>query len=332
MNQKLLTAGLVGFLALGLVDSEGGEARARQIGLRLQQTSGLRVAEVAHGRLHSEIIRNATVASGDRDVALVRAGANGVLERLRLGAPNRTVQQGEALADLYVPDWFASQVAYLAVRDLECPGAAQLVDGAGRRLRHLGMPDDLVRILGRTGKPQSRLTLRAPISGIVTDLGAREGMRVTPGSLLFQINGLSTVWAHAEVPERIGSKFRAGESVTARTDSVPDVAFSGTIATILPSANLASRAAIASVALANPRMQLLPGMSVTLRFTPAAGVDLLLVPSEAIVAVGGRRGVMVLEPDGQVRPVRVETGSQSAGQTEIRSGLVVGQKVLLLEV
>jgi Cu(I)/Ag(I) efflux system membrane fusion protein len=71
-------------------------------------------------------------------------------------------------------------------------------------------------------------------------------------------------------------------------------------------------------------------MSVTLR--SAAGADILLVPSAAIIAVGCRRVVTVLEKDGQLRPVRVETGSQSGGQTEIRSGLMAGQKVLLFDI
>jgi Cu(I)/Ag(I) efflux system membrane fusion protein len=138
------------------------------------------------------------------------------------------------------------------------------------------------------------------------------------------------VWANAEVPKNIGPAFRPGDSVTARAAALPDAVFSGTIATILPSANSTNRLAIVSVALANPHMQLLPGMSVTLR--SAAGADMLLVPSAAIIALGDHRVVTLLEKDGQVRPVRVEIGSQSGGQTEIRSGLMLGQKVLLFDV
>jgi Cu(I)/Ag(I) efflux system membrane fusion protein len=332
MNQNILTVGLVGFLTLGVVDSAGGEGPAQQLDPPLQHACGLRVAKVIRGRLNSEITLDATVAADDRDVALVRAGASGVLERLRLSEPQRTVRQGEPLADLYVPDWFAPQVAYLAVRGLECPGAAHLAESAGRRLSDLGMPEELIRALETTGRPQTRRTVTAPVSGIVSDLAARKGMRVSLDSLLFRINALSTVWANAEVPDRIAREFGPGEAVTARTAALPDAVFSGRIATILPSASAANRAAIASVVLANPHMQLLPGMSVTLRFGAVAGADVLLVPSEAILGIGAHRVVTVFEKDGQFRPVRVEIGSQSAGQTEIRSGLTVGQKVLLFDI
>jgi Cu(I)/Ag(I) efflux system membrane fusion protein len=331
MNQKLLTVGLVGFVTLGLMGSDGPDARAEEIGPRLQQTPGLRVAEVTRGRLNSEITVGATVVCDERDVAVVPAGANGFVERLRVRATQCTVRQGEALGNLYVPDWFAPQVAYLAVRDLKCPGAAELAEGAGRRLRRLGMPEDLIRVLQRTGRPQSHVTLTAPISGVVSDLTAREGMRVTSGSLLFRINGLQTVWVNAEMPESLGREVRSGDSVTARTATLPDAVFSGTVATILPSAKLAKRTVIASVALANPEMQLLPGTMMTLRFAPAAGADVLLVPSEAVIAMGNGPLVMVVEDDGRFRPVSVETGLQSGGQTEIRSGLTLGQEVIVFD-
>ena len=290
------------------------------------------MAEVTRGRLDSEITVGATVVCDERDVAVVPAGANGFVERLRVRATQCTVRQGEALGDLYVPDWFAPQMAYVAVRDLKCPGAADLAERAGRRLRRLGMPEDLIGVLERTGRPQSHVTLTAPIAGVVSDLPAREGMRVTSGSLLFRINGLSTVWVNAEMPESLGREVRSGDSVTARTATLPEAVFSGTVATVLPGAKLANRTAIASVALANPKMQLLPGTLVTVRFAPAAGADVLLVPSEAVIAMGNRSLVTAVENDGRFGPVSVETGSQSGGQTEIRSGLTLGQKVIVFDI
>ena len=67
----------------------------------------------------------------------------------------------------------------------------------------------------------------------------------------------------------------------------------------------------------------------TVQFAPAGLSDLLLVPSEAVIETGTRRVVMLAEGDGRFRPVSVETGVQGGGQTEIRSGLSVGQKVVV---
>jgi len=316
-------------MALVPVVEGGAEGGVVAISPRLQQNLGVRLGDVTRGRIKSEITASATVVYDERDVALVQARANGFVERLRVRAAQDTVRQGEALADLYVPDWVAAQVEYLAVRDLRSPGAAGLAEGARQRLRLAGMPEDLIRKLEKTGTPQSRFTLTAPISGIVTELTAREGMTVTMGSPLFRINGLSKVWVNAEVPESLEQNVHEGDAIKARTAALPGEVFDGTISAVLPSVNVATRTLTARVALPNPKMQLLPGMFMTVQFAPGAGSDVLIVPSEAVIETGTRRVVMVSEGDGGFRPVNVETGAQSGGQTEIRSGLTVGQKVVV---
>lgn len=308
---------------------EGGEAGTVQISPRLQQNLGVRTALVTRGRLQTEITANATVVYDERDVALVQARASGFVERLRVRATLDRVRAGEPLADLYVPDWVAAQVEYLAVRDLKSPSAADLVDSALQRLRIAGMPRDLIRTLEKTGRPQSRFTLIAPISGVISELMAREGMTVTSGAPLFRINGLRTVWVNAEVPEELAQQVHAGDGVQARTAALPGVVFDGTVSALLPSVNLATRTLTARVELANPNMQLLPGMFVRVRFTQQTAPEVLLVPSEAIIETGTRRVVMVSDGDGQFRPVTVETGAGGGGQTEIRSGLTAGQKVVI---
>ena len=331
MNRKLLTAGLIGAIALGLVSKGGAGTRAVELNPRVQQNCGIRVAGVIRGRLSSEVIASGTIVCDECEVALTQAPANGFVERLRVRAARDTVHQGEVLADLYVPDWFAAQVAYLAARDLECAAAADLAAGARQRLRRLGMPEDLIRVLEETGRPQSRVALTAPISGVVTELKAREGVRVTKGAPLFHINGLSTVYVDVDVPERLGQELRAGDAVSALTATLPGAVFVGKIADIFPSAKLATPTLSARVAVANPNMQLLPGMSVIVRLASTAGANVILVPNEAVIATGTGLVVTVYEDDGRLRPVNVEIGSQSGGQTEIRSGLAAGQKVIIFD-
>ena len=85
----------------------------------------------------------------------------------------------------------------------------------------LGMNETVVAAIEASGKTRSRVTLVAPISGVVTELAAREGMTVMPGATLFRINGLSTVWAHAEVPESQAASLRPGAKVQASSPAVP---------------------------------------------------------------------------------------------------------------
>jgi Cu(I)/Ag(I) efflux system membrane fusion protein len=69
-------------------------------------------------------------------------------------------------------------------------------------------------------------------------------------------------------------------------------------------------------------------MFATVSLTPAARKAVLLVPSEAVIQTGTRSVVFIASDDGKFTPVEVETGSEANGQTEIRSGLSSGQKVV----
>ena len=296
---------------------------------RVQQDLGVRTALVTRGQLRSELTASASVGYDERDVALVQARANGFIENLRVRATLDAVRQGEPLADLYVPDWAAAQVEYLAVRGLTSPGAADLVDAARQRMRLAGMPEELVRALEKSGTPRTRFTLTAPIDGVVTELTAREGMTVMTGAPLFRINGLKIIWVNAEVPEALAERVHAGDVVQARTAALPGVVFDGKVGALLPSVSTATRTVTARVELQNPKTRLLPGMFVTVQFAPVVGQDVLIVPSEAVIETGTRRVVMLAEGGGRFRPVNVETGAQGGGQTEIRSGLSAGQKVVV---
>ncbi|MGH8673428.1 MAG: copper-binding protein, partial [Burkholderiales bacterium] len=96
-----------------------------------------------------------------------------------------------------------------------------------------------------------------------------------------------------------------------------------------PEVNLATRTLKARVEIANPGVQLVPGMFATVNFAPAAHKEALLVPTEAVIQTGNRSVVIVAHGDGKFAPVDVEIGMETHGQTEIRKGLEAGQKVVV---
>jgi Cu(I)/Ag(I) efflux system membrane fusion protein len=319
------------FMDMQLVPVVGGAADAGtvQISPGLQQNLGVRLAEVTRGRISTPITASASIGYDEREEAVVQARATGFVEHVRVRATQDVVRQGEPLADLYVPDWIAAQTEYLAVRNLHSPGSEDLIEGARNRLRLAGMPEELIRLLDRTGKAQARFTLTSPISGVVTELSARDGMTVMSGNPLFRINALSTVWLDAQVPETLAHDVRVGDAVSARPGALRGAVFAGTVTAVLPSVDPATRTVTVRVELPNPKRQLLPGMFVSVQFASGGGPEVLIVPSEAVIETGTRRVVLVSEAEGRFRPVNVATGRADGGETEIRSGLAAGQKVVV---
>lgn len=309
-------------------DDAGDEGKV-SISPRVQQNLGIRTAEVTKGSLSAPVEAVGSVAYNERDVALVQARSNGFVERLYVRAPLDPVKKGQPLAELYVPEWVAAQEEYLSIKRMGTAGTEGLADAARQRMRLVGMTDDQIRLVESTGKTHARLTITAPISGVIAELGAREGMTVMSGASLFRINGLNTVWVNAEVPENFAAQVRPGNAVEARTPALPGTLFKGKVSAILPEVNAATRTLKARVELANPSGQLVPGMFATLNLSPAARNDVLLVPSEAVIQTGKRNVVMVALGDGKFQPVDVEIGAESNGQSEIRKGLEAGQKVVV---
>jgi Cu(I)/Ag(I) efflux system membrane fusion protein len=195
-------------------------------------------------------------------------------------------------------------------------------------MRLVGMSDEQIRAVEASGKVQARLTITAPIGGVLGEVPAREGMTVMAGAPLFRINGLSTIWVNAELPEAQAALVRPGNPVRARAPALPGMTFHGKVSAILPEVNPATRTIKARVELANPGSRLVPGMFATIEFAPAAHQNVLLVPSEAVIQTGKRSVVMVAQGEGKFAAVDVQIGRESNGETEIRAGLAAGQKVV----
>jgi Cu(I)/Ag(I) efflux system membrane fusion protein len=309
------------------------DAGAVSISPRVQQSLGVRTVEVKQGTVTTAVEAVGSAAYNERDVAVVQARSNGFLERLYVRAALDPVQQGQPLAELYVPDWVAAQEEFLSAQRIGAGAGgnafAGLVDAARQRMRLAGMSDEQIRRVEATGVVQARTTLVAPISGVIGELAAREGMTVMAGAPLFRINGLGTIWVNAEVPEATAAQLKPGNPVEARVPALPGVVFRGKVSAILPEVNPATRTIKARIELANPGGHLVPGMFATVNFTPAARTQVLLVPSEAVIQTGKRSVVIVAQGDGRFAPAEVEIGIDSNGQTEIRKGLQLGQKIVV---
>jgi Cu(I)/Ag(I) efflux system membrane fusion protein len=193
-------------------DSEG--RAVMRIAPGIMQNLGMRLAAVSREPVRVSIVATGQITFNQRDLAVVQARSGGFVERVYGLAPQDLIEQGAPIADLLVPEWAAVQEEYLALRSLNEPS---LIAAARQRMRLAGMPDALIRQLERSGRAQPFWTLRSPIDGVVQSLDVREGMTLSAGSTLAQINGLNTVWLLIEVPEAEIASLEAGQKIQARS-------------------------------------------------------------------------------------------------------------------
>jgi Cu(I)/Ag(I) efflux system membrane fusion protein len=297
---------------------------------RTTQSLGMRTADVLRGALDLTVNAAGAVAVDERSLVTVQARVNGIIEQLYVRAQYDPVARGAPLAAIYSPDWLAAEEEYLALKRNAAMADATLVEAARQRLVWLGVPEAQIRQVEGEGKPNPRVTLLAPESGLVWEIGAREGAAVGPGVTIFRIASLGSVWVNAEIPEAQAGLVGIGAPVEVRTSAFPDRVLKGAVAAILPDVNTQTRTLKARVVVANPGGYLKPGMFANLTFHASTPVrEVLLVPSEAVIRTGRRSVVIVAGTDGGLRPVEVEVGREAGDRTEIRKGLDAGQKVVV---
>ena len=308
--------------------TSGTDASSVTINPRTQQNLGLRTAQVTQGTLNSPLSAVGSIAWNERDQSVIQARAAGFIEKLYVRATLDAVRAGQPFADVYVPEWVAAQQEFLSLKKLAGDDPA-LIAAARQRMLLTGMNEAQISRVEKSGVAQPRTTITVPGTGVIAELVAREGMTVSPGMLLARVNGLSTVWAVAEVPESQIALVKPGAKVKAQSPGAPSVIFEGNVLAILPEVSTATRTVKARIQLANPGGALLPGMQVTMQFVNPRGAPVLLIPTEAVIATGQRTVVMLAEDGGRYRPVNVEIGFEANGQTEVKKGLAAGQLVVV---
>ncbi|MEQ9106049.1 MAG: efflux RND transporter periplasmic adaptor subunit [Limnobacter sp.] len=332
-GRKFDSPGKSPFMDMMLVPAYSGadsaDSSSVKVSPRIQQNLGIRTAAVSKGMLAPEISASGSVQWNERERVVIQSRAMGYVERLNVTATLDAVKQGQTLLTVYVPDWIAAQEEFLSLRRMKGENLQPLIDAARQRMLQVGMNSAQIQAVERSGTVQARLAISAPRSGVVTELTVREGMTVQPGMTLVEINGLSTVWVQAEVPEVQAVYVRPGANVVASAQAVPGRTFEGTVQAVLPQLNSNTRTVLARIVLKNPEQQLLPGMFVQTRFFDTKRKPTLIIPSEAVIQTGRRAVVMLSRDEGRFMPVEIKTGIEFGGQTEVLEGLEEGQKVVL---
>ena len=290
----------------------------------LAQNLGVRYATARRGDLEGDLSATAIIGYNERDIAVVQSRADGFVQRVYNRAPGDVVAAGAPLVDLLIPSWGGAQTEYLAVRRT---GNSPLIQAARQRLILLGMSETLITSVERSGRPRNTITITSPTGGVIKTLSVRAGMSVAQGMTLAEINGLSTVWVNAAIPEALANQLRAGQSVEVALAAFPGERFTGRLTALLPELVGDSRTITARIEMANRGGRLRPGMFGRITFG-GGSTSALLVPTEAVIRTGERDIVMLALPEGRYQPAEVRIGREAGGQTEILAGLREGERIV----
>jgi RND family efflux transporter MFP subunit len=172
-------------------------------------------------------------------------------------------------------------------------------------------------------------TVRAPISGYVSDKIADVGEYIspnTPNTKIATIVRTSTLRMRIDIPEASVGKVATGQGISLQTSAYPDRNFAGIIARVSPSVNTTARTLTVEAEVQNTEGLLKPGQFATVRITQSKPEPGVMIPVSAVKTVGDTNSVFVIQ-DGAAREQFVQLGLLENNMIQVKQGVIEGQTV-----
>ncbi len=303
------------------------------------QNIGVRTTAVKHKNLSRTIRTVGRIAFDEKRVARLHPKYDGWVEQMFVDQTGDRVQKGTMLMSIYSPQLVATQQEYLlALTNAEMlknsefkdvrDGAASLLQSSLERLLLLDVPQHQIEQLNRERKVMKGLHIHSPFDGVVMNIGARDGQRITAGTELYKIADLSRVWVIVDLYEDDMPWVKAGDTAKMTVAGIPGQEFVGKVSFIYPYLEAETRTVKMRLEFENPKLELKPEMFANVTVQAGKQVDALVIPSEAVVRTGEQNQVFIQRDTGKYEPRRVTLGVDSEGFVQVVQGLKAGEVVV----
>ncbi len=314
--------------------------RAVEIDPRVVQNIGVRTAEVQRGRLTKTIRATGEIVEDETQVGIINLKIAGWIDTVFVDETGQSVRKGDRLLDIYSPQLVSTQEEYLiALRNMEkleesssksvVEGAKRTLASTRRRLLYWDITGAQIDALAKSGEVSKTMVLRSPFTGVVTMKNALPGQKVVPGTDLYHIADLSTIWVEASVFDADLPHIWVGQEATMDLAFMPGTTFRGKVTFISPVLNAKTRDLKIRLEFPNPDLKLKPGMYADVVIQSVISEDATLLPAEAVIHSGKRSVIFVTRGEGRFIPTDVLLGSYGQdNKVQVLAGVVPGERVV----
>jgi Cu(I)/Ag(I) efflux system membrane fusion protein len=257
----------------------------------------------------------ANVDYNNHSLVVIQPRAEGFVEKTYALGIGESVKRGDALVDVTIPEWIEAQSEYLFSKN----------KNTLERLRLSGMPKDDIITLIKTLKIQTRFTIKAPISGVITAYELREGMNFSKNNIIAQIQSVSPIWVNAFASESLIPYIDKNSEFSIYIPSLKQE-FKPYSMEILPSINQATKTLNLRAKTDNQKGILKPGMTAYINIKTKSK-HMLLIPSSAVIDTGDEQRVISVDDEGIFTPKLIKILGESGGFTAV-SGLNENESVV----
>ncbi len=182
------------------------------------------------------------------------------------------------------------------------------------------------------------ITLTSSIDGMITSINVEEGEKITSGTqaiggggtAIMTVADLSEMIVKASINEVDVGKLKKGQGVKIGFDAIKGKVYQGKVRRISPSGTEEENLVVypVEVEILNADERIRPGMTADLDIIIAEAENVICIPKHAVINRGGKTIVNIKKEDKFV-PREVTTGIEDDVRIEIKSGVEVGETLMI---
>jgi len=203
-------------------------------------------------------------------------------------------------------------------------------------------PNDRALAAARTAQAQQRVatldaqlsyaTIRAPITGVVTDQFQYQGEFAGAGGKLVTISDISEVIVKAPFADTVAAQLKVGDAAKVLPTDQAVEQMTGQVSLVSRATDPTSRSVEVWVTLGNGAGRLKANGAAQVTIAAQTKNDAVVVPASAVslnAAIGSEGTVMVVDSSSIAREKKVTVGIRTPEKMEITSGLEAGETVII---
>ncbi|MCD0504823.1 efflux RND transporter periplasmic adaptor subunit, partial [Bordetella petrii] len=172
-----------------------------------------------------------------------------------------------------------------------------------------------------------KMTIRAPFAGVAGLRSVSVGDFVDQGQDLAPLEAIDPLKVDFRVPEMYFNRVKTGQVLTVRLDALPGEDREGQVYAVSPLVDAGGRSILLRATVPNPDARLRPGMFARVQLL--FGSEQVLVVPEAALAPSGQGQYVFNVRDGRAHRAEVTLGERRDGKVEIRTGVALGDRVVV---
>jgi len=176
-------------------------------------------------------------------------------------------------------------------------------------------------------------TIRAPISGTVTEVFVKVGDLIENNTALLSIGDLDTMVLQAAVNENDIGQIVIGQKATVTAAGYPDMPLPGTVTLIDMRGSVSGNVSTfkAAIEVSNKDHKLMWGMNADAEVSVLSVKDVLTLPTSAVKTSGNGTGSVSIVDGGELVSWDVQLGATDGSKYEILGGLAEGDEVAVVK-